>query len=355
MSYDPFARGPFPVGVRTVTLDDSARSRQLEVELWYPAAVQYQGGDLDEQRQDAFEALPGFPPVKQAALRDAAQSDGKFPLVVFSHGFGGHRRQTTHLCTHLASHGYVVVAMDHSGNTIVDVMQMTLSLMSGGELPDIGELLASMIEARPQDVSFTIDSIVEEDAGGLASIIDAGRIGMSGHSFGGWTTLSVSGSDERIRAALPLAPAGGASPLPGEILRESLDLDWGREVPTLYLVADRDTLLPLDGMRELFDRTRSPKRMVVLENADHMHFCDNVEATHEMFRMMPPPGPLADIAKLVPPSSELCPGENAYTYLRGLGLAHMDAVLKESEAAAALLAGDIRATLAERGVAVSLV
>ena len=29
--------------------------------------------------------------------------------MAFSHGFGGHRRQTTHFCIHLASHGYVVV------------------------------------------------------------------------------------------------------------------------------------------------------------------------------------------------------------------------------------------------------
>ena len=53
--------------------------------------------------------------------------------------------------------------------------------------------------------------------------------------------------------------------------------------------------------------------------------------------------------------SELCPGEHAYTYLRGLGLAHMDAHLRASEGAAKLLAGDLAAALRERGVAVAVV
>src|SRR6185369_5476378 len=98
----------------------------------------------------------------------------------------------------------------------------------------------------------------------------------AGHSFGGWTTLAVAGRDRRIRAALPLAPAGGGSELPVQQLRESLDLDWDRDVPTLFIVADRDTLLPLSGMHELLERTQATKRMVILKNADHMHFCDRV-------------------------------------------------------------------------------
>lgn len=125
-------------------------------------------------------------------------------------------------------------------------------------------------------------------------------------------------------------------------------------MPTLYLVADGDSLLPLEGMRELLERTRSPKKMVVLRNADHMHFCDRVEEVHEMFRMMPPPGDFERVAKSVRPISELCPGAHAYLFIRGLGLAHMDAHLKGDEAAAQLLAGDLEKLLADRGVGVSV-
>jgi hypothetical protein len=54
-------------------------------------------------------------------------------------------------------------------------------------------------------------------------------------------------------------------------------------------------------------------------------------------------------------SDELCPGKDAYAYLQGLGLAHMDAHVKGEPAAADLLAGDIDALLAERGIEVETV
>ena len=54
--------------------------------------------------------------------------------------------------------------------------------------------------------AFVIDQMLAGQSG-LEIIPD--QIGMSGHSFGGWTTLKALETDERIRAALPLAPAGG--------------------------------------------------------------------------------------------------------------------------------------------------
>src|SRR4051812_48308152 len=121
MKYDPFSRGPHAVGVRTVDLSDTARSRYLPTEVWYPATSAYAGQDTSESTMDHYDLLPGFPPLKQSAVRDAAAAQGHFPVVMFSHGFGGHRRQSTFLCTHLASHGYVVAAMDHTGNTVTDM------------------------------------------------------------------------------------------------------------------------------------------------------------------------------------------------------------------------------------------
>jgi dienelactone hydrolase len=355
MTYDPFARGPHPVGVRTTGLVDTERDRPLPIEVWYPADAAHAGDDLSNDTKDRYEMFPGLPESTQDAVRDARSTQGRFPLVIFSHGFGGHRRQSTFLCTHLASHGYVVAAMDHTGNTVFDVLQMTLTVRSGAEVPEPLGILEAMIAARPRDVSFVIDRVLDGSAGDVAALVDAERIGMAGHSFGGWTTLQTTRADRRIRAALPLAPAGGATHIPAEPLREALDFAWGREVPTLFLVADKDSLLPLAGMHELLGKTpSSSKRMVVLGNSDHLHFCDNVEQVHEMFRMMPPPGAFEEAAKGVPPIHELCPGAHAYDMVRGLGLAHMDAALKANEGAAQLLRGDLKALLAARGVDVSV-
>jgi len=352
MTYDPFSRGPHAVGVRTVDLSDASRSRYLPVELWYPATAAIAGKDVDESTMDHYDLLPGFPPLKQKAVRGAEAADGRWPIVMFSHGFGGHRRQSTFLCTHLASHGYVVAAPDHTGNTVIDMAQMTLQVMMGEPMPEVEPMITELIKARPADVSFVIDRLLAGDMGIAPSSLEADHIGMSGHSFGGWTTLMVTGGDRRIRAALALAPAGGKSPLPGELLTAALDFSWGRDVPTVYLVADKDSLLPLEGMHELLAKTGGTKRMFVLENADHMHFCDDVEGTHELFRSMPPPGPFAEIAKVLPAASELCPGEHAYDFNRALGLAHMDAVLRGSEPAAAFLAGNVEKAFADRGVKV---
>ncbi len=358
MSYDPFSRGPHPAGVRSIELEDESRGRTLPVELWYPATEAHAGQDLSEETQDQYTLMPALPPVRQDAARDAALSAGRFPLVAFSHGFGGHRRQTTHFCTHLASHGYVVASVDHAGNTMTDVMQLALSLQAGGEPPDPITLLGEFIEARPADVSFAIDQVLA-NAGGVAAAIDPERIGMTGHSFGGWTTLAVTGRDARIRAALPLAPAGGKTALPADPLGDALDFAWRRDVPTLYLVADRDSLLPLEGMHELLEKTPGTKRMVVLKDSDHLHFCDRVEQTHEMFRAIiatvPERVAFASVAKGIPPISEFCSGENAYDFLRGLGLAHMDSHLKQDGAARDFLAGDLEAHLAGRGVKVEVV
>ena len=354
MKYDPFPRGPHAVGVRSVDTSDASRSRYLPVEVWYPATADHAGRDTDEATMDHYDLLPGFPPAKQAAVRGAEMEGGRFPVILFSHGFGGHRRQSTFLCTHLASHGYVVAAMDHTGNTVLDMAQMTLQVMMGEPMPDPEKMVTELIALRPADVSFVLDRLLAGDLGIPVESIDAERIGMAGHSFGGWTTLRMAALDRRVRAALPMAPAGGECPLPADALIKSLDFDWGRDVPTLYLVADKDTLLPLEGMRGLLEKTRSTKRMAVLGDADHMHFCDEVEATHEMFRAMAPPGPFQEIAKIIPPVSELSPGIHAYDFNRALGLAHMDAVLRGNEEAAAFLASDIPSIFRERGIRVSM-
>ena len=356
--YEPFSRGPFPAGVKTFEFTDSSRNRKLPIECWYPARESYLGKDLDKQIQDRYILLPAFPKLRQAAVRDAGPAEGLFPLVIFSHGLAGHRRQTTHFCTHLASHGYIVASPDHAGNTMPDILALALQLQKkGNDIPDVAKALMDSAKDRPLDAVFTIDSIL---AGEMGARVDQNRIGIAGHSFGGWTTLACIGREPRIKAALPLAPAGGRSKgnVPSNMFSTTLALDWDRKVPVLFLAADLDSLLPLDGMKDLFSRTPRPKDMVVLQNADHFHFCDGVEQTHDLFRKMGGLGPIlgpGDQAgpgsmKNAKPSAELCPGKDAYMFLQGLGLAHMDAHLKGFSDAYELLKGYIRSLLAGKGI-----
>jgi hypothetical protein len=147
-----------------------------------------------------------------------------------------------------------------------------------------------------------------------------------------------------------LAPGGSSNPRPG-ILPAKLAFKWGRDVPTLVLVADSDVCLPIEGMYEIFERIPAAKRMVVLRRADHMHFMDNVEQLHEAVRTSPPWIPELDyLQKEMRPIVELCTGEQSHLFVGGLTVAHFDAVLRQNDEASRFLAGDIQAELASRGV-----
>lgn len=88
----------------------------------------------------------------------------------------------------------------------------------------------------------------------------------------------------------------------------------GRDVPTLYLVAENDVALPLSGIYELFERTKCRKQMIVLRRADHCHFMDNVEHEHEAMRDLP----LPNLKDEMRPIGELCSGGSANLFARGI-------------------------------------
>ena len=346
-AYDPSARGPYPVGVRSFT---AARpDREIEVEVWYPASAEHTGADLDPDVQDRYSMMVGAPAAGQAAVRDAALGvpDGDLaPAVVFSHGFGGHRRQSTHLTTHLASHGYVVAAPDHQGNTTGDVMGWAL----GVDPPtDMAAYTDETATNRVADARRTLDGLLD---GEFAVPGDPHACGVAGHSFGGWTALQTTATDRRIRAVLGLAPAGGDGGVfggpadPRATMHARLDLDWGRDVPALVIVADDDHVLPLAMMDDLLAHAPAVDRLVTLVNADHYHFCDNTEVVHDLMS-----GLLGEAGR---PSSELMPGAHAHAVTTQLGLALFDSALRDHDAARALLAGDLVDDFAQQGVAVHL-
>jgi dienelactone hydrolase len=304
--YDPFASGPFPVGVRTIEASDLVRGRVFPCEIWYPA-----------------------------------QSGNAHPLIVYSHSSGGHRRSATFLATHLASHGYVVAAMDHSERVASELARRE------GENTERAARIDAVIASRVPDIRFLVDYLLGETGTGIA--LDASRIGLVGHSFGGWTVLATAEVEPRVRSMVAMVPGGGSRPRPG-ILPLTLTFAWGRDVPTLYLAAEQDTMIPLASVYELFDRTPASKRLFILRRADHQHFIDDVEGEHEALRSMSLPGDAAWIPAAMRPMAELASGEQAHVFVRGLTLAHLDATLRGLDAARRFLDGDVEADLTARGV-----
>jgi dienelactone hydrolase len=340
--YDPFVRGPFPVGVRTIHAVDTGRTREFPCEIWYPAAAHHADQDLSPATQDAF-TVRGTPRT-QTAVRDAVAASETFPLIIFSHASGHHRRGSTFLCTHLSSHGYVVAGLDHS-----EVVAAELRATDGETAEQKTARLKAVIASRVPDIRFLLDHLLTSVAWDSDAHVDGTRIGIVGHSFGGWTALAAPDVEERIGAVVALAPGGSSQRKPG-ILPGTLDFRWGRDVPTLYLVAENDVCLPLAGMYELFDRTPATKQMVILRRADHAHFMDDVEEAHENLRKTSFTGELAWLPREMRPITELCSGEQAHVFVRGLTLCHMDATLGRHQRARRLLGGEIEDELAVRGV-----
>ncbi len=308
--YDPFAIGPLAVAISTIEVRDAVRGRVFPCEIWVPGGV-----------------------------------DGKLPLLVFSHSAGQGRRSATFLCSHLASHGYAVAALDHS-----EVIAPELARRDGETEEEKSRRWDRVIASRVPDVRCLLDHLLH---GSTLPDIEEKAVGLVGHSFGGWTVLAVPEVDPRVSAIVALAPAGASRPRPG-ILPVTLTFQWRWTIPTLFVVAENDTSLPLAGMVEMFERAPEPKLMVTLARADHMHFMDDVERKHEAVRTMTVSAELAELQKEMRPIGELLSGDQAQLAVRGLTLAHMDAALRGDPAARRLLSGDVGAALAGRGIDVSV-
>lgn len=366
MSYDPFERGPHPVGVRTSLWRDDDRDRSLPVEVWYPATEQFVGKDLDAKTQDTF--VPGWAAgeeteevalARQAAVRDADMTPGPHHLVLLVHGWAGYRREATFIGTHLASHGYLVVSPDIVSSTFADVDAFLCSVGDHGEPTDLEAHVLTIAHNRKGDVSFLVDTAIKHFD------LCQDDVGITGASFGGWMSLDAPALDPRIAASVPMCPAGGRAPVDDGALSELLDWNWRRDVPTLMLTADRDSLLPLYGQLELLRRIPSAdKRMVVLADADHNHFVDDIDTGQEWLREFAArvarlfsrgPGDWTSVARSVAPTEQLCAGASAQLAWRGLITAHMDAHLRANIQAREMLHTPLDRVLAERGVKASSV
>ena len=349
--YDPFSRGPHPVGVRTETWLDESRHRELPVEIWYPAAPDHLGADLDPKQQDSFTAVwtsgdVAEPPLmKQMAVRDASPLSLPGQFALFAHGYAGHRREATYLCTHLASHGFVVASADHMGFTAWEVD----ASMSADGVVEMGPRRHQMGVDRLGDVPFLV---AEATRRGYA---DDSSVGVVGISLGGFTAMIAPSVEPRVKATVPLCPAGGDAPIypRGSELTQLLNFDWPSDVSCLHGVADRDSWLPLYGQLDMFSRIKGDKRMVILQDADHNHFCDDIDVAHAWFKdltlanvdyMEPGEADWPAIARAILPLEELTSPESTYTLWRGVTTAHFDATLRGSADAAGLLNNSLTKT-----------
>ncbi|PIE17325.1 MAG: hypothetical protein CSA66_06030 [Proteobacteria bacterium] len=149
---------------------DDSGERTLRLVYWYPT----EDTEGDAPLYHGLLATEGA--LEGAAL---AAADGARPLVVFSHGNGSFAEQSYFLTEFLASHGFVVAAMDHTGNTLLDLQD---------------DLPPEIFHWRPWDVTAVLDHIYALPQGHFLAGGVSDRVGVTGHSFGGYTSMAIGGA-----------------------------------------------------------------------------------------------------------------------------------------------------------------
>jgi predicted dienelactone hydrolase len=253
----PDGPGEHRVGHTQDTLVDAARAnRSLPIHIWYPADE----ASWTAEPQFTFDVLLGpIGILSDFAKDDVDVSSGQFSLIVFSHGFGGIPTQSRRLVEHLASHGFVVVAISHTGND-----------------QEGGSPYASPEADRYPDVAFTIDEVglMDADVGSVFfGHVDHLNAGVVGHSYGGMTAefmaagYGASPADSRVKAIMPIAASSSALSDPDLV---------GITIPTLLLCGTLDGLLS-EQIRGFGLISSAPNLFRVdLTGAKHTHFADNI-------------------------------------------------------------------------------
>ncbi|SCE81379.1 Alpha/beta hydrolase family protein [Micromonospora viridifaciens] len=213
----------FAVGVRQLKLNRDG-DRALPVTVWYPARG----------------AAGGMPE------RSASAADGRFPVVMFSHGLGAWPEDYQLLLSRWAAAGFVVAAprFPHTG--------------AGGD----GNVLDVL--NQPADVSYALTQVLALDGkpgDPLRGRLDTERVAAAGHSAGGVTTIGLftAGRDERLDAGIVFA---------GTALGVGTAFA-GAAAPQLFVHGQADEVVNYASGKAAYDAVPWPKALLSLPKGDH--------------------------------------------------------------------------------------
>lgn len=230
----PAPTGSFAVGVTEVHVIDTKRketnapgaARELMLHVWYPAGKTNIQKKSDVYNADAMENIQefmskksgmpqwifaGLPSTKVYETLQAPIGLHQYPVIIMSHGAGPMVQQYTWLGQELASHGYIVVGINHTYMAAVT------------KFPD-GRVIKSLLHQKKKegkhvsdawkaeqratcvaDIQFVLDYLKmsnEDQLSFLYHKLDLARIGVCGHSFGGTVAMQVCQQDARVKAGI---------------------------------------------------------------------------------------------------------------------------------------------------------
>ncbi len=221
----PKTTGPFQVGTITRHLVDRSRSephegvsgdREILIQIWYPSE---DSGRKDYYRmwQETTLKTESLALVRTCASVGSSLAGRvtEYPVILFSPSWTGRHNQCTFQMLELASHGFVVVAINHpysseqtvypDGRVVSTVLGPPLDFSSDEAWAVALQGLRGEISIRTDDFRFVLDQLERMQQPGQTDIfsgrIDLERIAVYGYSFGGAVAARLARDDRRVRAA----------------------------------------------------------------------------------------------------------------------------------------------------------
>ena len=252
----------------------------MNSELWSPTlSADTEPMQIAIARGEWFDVNRGNRKVAYKTYCPMDTTGAPYPVIIWSHGLGGSRDGAGFISRYIASHGYVVVHIQHGGT------DSTLWEGKAGHPWDV--IRATRIPpnatfARLKDVPFALNQLSKLP---IAPMMDLSRIGMSGHSFGAMTTQVMAGQrrgygarqyslfDKRFKAGIVY------SPVPWRKKKHHTPADFygGIQIPLLFMTGTDDGS-PIDhygyeDRLEVFEHSGGrDQHLIVLDKGDHMVF-----------------------------------------------------------------------------------
>ncbi len=224
-----------------------------QAHIGFPCFVMYPA-------RDAFGDFNLHPFTIQAGL-NAPVAEGKFPLVVISHGSGGNRLGYLTIAQALTGAGYVVAMPEHH--------------LNNRDENDLEGTLRNLV-LRPKHISLVIDALGQNLI--LGDAVDTQQVAVIGHSIGAYTGLALAGGmpfsetrqkvtvkgDDRVKGLVLMAPATGWYAYPEGLTDVS--------VPVLIYEAEKDPFTGPEHAARVVDQVKGDVDLRRIKNAGHFSF-----------------------------------------------------------------------------------
>jgi predicted dienelactone hydrolase len=316
----PRPDGPYAVGTRIVHLVDESRSdsafpsghRELMVQVWYPA--ESASGPLAPYRRwretTLLSSYDAFHKTHSHLNAPVAKRGGPFPVLLFNPAWGGERTQNTYQTEDLASHGYIVIAIDHTHNSSL-VAFPDGQVVKATRMPSIDDFRHATFQQQMRVAGKELDAQVADDIFVLNSFsamnsstgspwyraLDMQRVGALGHSFGGAVAVETCFRDGRVKAAMNMDGWMYGS-ISKDVLRKPLFVMYESGWPpdAKVLAEESASRAPSDRM-DIWDRDNLERTLagyggyvLTIEGTKHMNFADR--SLYSPLRSLTDSGPI---------------------------------------------------------------